>query len=118
MPPLVRLSLIPFEGQEVLRVGLFNHVKTLSSDGIVSSRRVWTPLNSPLHRQVDDRVELPHQGSGSFADLDVVAVAEAGGGGRGAQLCLSASLRLLQGEQLGGWRADQQRLGPGQGVVS
>ena len=50
----------------------------------------------PLHRELDDGVELAEQSSGSLSDLDVVTVCEAGGGGRGAQLCLSASLGLLQ----------------------
>lgn len=58
-------------------------------------------------------MEFAHQGSGSLTDLDVVTVAEAGGGGRRAQLCLGAGLRLLQGQQLGGWGTDQQGLGPG-----
>lgn len=73
----------------------------------------WLVVNPPLHRQVNDRVEFAHQGSGSFAHLDVVTVAEAGGGGRGAQLSLSASLGLLQGQQLGRRRTDQQGFGPG-----
>lgn len=53
-------------------------------------------IKLPLHGELDDCVELAEQSSGSLPDLDVVAVGEAGGGGRGAQLCLSASLGLLQ----------------------
>lgn len=71
------------------------------------------PVHVPVHRQLDDRVELPEQCSGPLPDLDVVAVAEAGGGGRRAELCLGAGLSLLQGEQLGGRRADQQGFGSG-----
>jgi len=41
-------------------------------------------------------VELAEQSSGSLPDLNEVTVGEAGGGGRGAQLYLSASLGLLQ----------------------
>ena len=73
----------------------------------------YVSLILPLHGELDDRVELPEQRSGSLPDLDVVAVAEARGGGRGAQLGLSASLCLLQRQQLCGWGADQQGLGSG-----
>lgn len=74
----------------------------------------YVSLILPLHGELDDCVELPEQRSGSLPDLDVVAaVGEAGGGGRGAQLCLSASLCLLQRQQLCGWGADQQGLGSG-----
>lgn len=53
-------------------------------------------INLPLHRELDDCVEFPEQSSRSLPNLDVVTVGEAGGGGRGAQLCLSASLGFLQ----------------------
>lgn len=59
-------------------------------------------VHVPVHRQLDDRVELPEQRSRPLPDLDVVAVGEAGGGGRRAELRLGAGLSLLQGEQLGG----------------
>lgn len=52
--------------------------------------------NLPLHRELDDCVELAKQSSGSLPNLDVVTVAEAGGGSRRAQLRLSTSLGLLQ----------------------
>lgn len=53
-------------------------------------------INLPLHWELDDCVELPEQSSGPLPNLDVVTVGEAGGGGWGAQLCMSASLGLLQ----------------------
>lgn len=53
-------------------------------------------MKIPLKRELDDGMELAEQSSGTLPHLDVVAVGEAGGGGWGPQLCLSASLGLLQ----------------------
>lgn len=85
----------------------------LSDMGSRKTPDVPPGLHPPLHRQLNHSVELPEQRSGPLAHLDVVAVCEAGGGGRRAQLCLSAGLGLLQGEQLGGRGADQQGFGSG-----
>lgn len=52
-------------------------------------------IYSPLYRKLDDCVELAEESSWSLSDLDVVTVGEAGGGGRGAQMYLCASLSFL-----------------------
>lgn len=67
----------------------------------------------PLSGELNDSVKLAHQSPGSLPHLNVLAVGQAGGCGRGAQLGLGTSLGLLQGQQLSGGRADQQRLRPG-----
>lgn len=57
---------------------------------------LWESIKLPLQRELDDCMELAQQSSGSLSHLDVVAVGEAGSSGWWAQLCLSASLGLLQ----------------------
>lgn len=70
-------------------------------------------LNAPFQREINDCVELAHQSPGPLPDLDVVTVAQAGRGGWGAELSLSACLSLLQRQQLGGRGAHQERLRSG-----
>lgn len=70
--------------------------------------------HKPLSGELDDCVELPLQGCGAFAHLDVLAVFCY----RGVDLSLSPGLGFLQTQELRGGRRHQQRLWPRQRVVT